>query len=381
MSELRVSLDVTAVPGQPAGAGRYTLDLAQALAGRSDVALTLICRRADAERWRSLGDSVAVLPASPAPRPLRLAWEQVRLPRLLRSLPIDVHHSPHYTMPEAAGAPRVVTIHDLTFFDHPEWHERAKAAFFRRAIRVAARNADVVVCVSEYTARRLADLHRPAGEVRVVRHGVDHTCFRPEEPGAGADLAVLGQLGIGRPYVAFVGTLEPRKDVPTLVQAFDRVAAARPDLRLVVAGARGWGAAAVDEAVAAARHRDRVVRLGYVAGGALPALLRQASAVVYPSLEEGFGLPALEALACGAPLVTTSGSAMEEVATGAALLVAPGDAEAMAAAVDSIVRGDAGLHSRRERGLAVAAAHTWASSAEGHVAAYASALSRRRGRL
>ena len=131
------------------------------------------------------------------------------------------------------------------------------------------------------------------------------------------------------------------------MRAFDRVAAGRPDLRLVVAGARGWGAAAVDEAVAAARHRDRVLRLGYVAGGALPALLRQASAVVYPSLEEGFGLPALEALACGAPLVTTSGSAMEEVATGAALLVAPGDAEAMAAAVDSIVRGDAGLHSRR----------------------------------
>ncbi|HMC53239.1 MAG TPA: glycosyltransferase, partial [Acidimicrobiales bacterium] len=255
---VRVGLDVSAVPRQTGGAGRYTRELAGALAGRADVALTLISRRADAERWRSLGEGVEVVPASPEQRALRLAWEQTRLPRLLRSLPIDVHHSPHYTMPEAARVPRVVTIHDLTFFDHPEWHQRTKAAFFRRAIRVAARHSDVVVCVSDSTARRLVDLCRPTGEVRVVRHGVDHHRFRRSEPVAGLDEALLARLGLARPYVAFVGTLEPRKDVPTLVRAFDRVAAAHPDLRLVLAGAPGWGAAAVDGAVAEARRRDRV---------------------------------------------------------------------------------------------------------------------------
>ena len=408
---LRVGLDVTAVPRQPTGAGRYTLDLAGALARREDVALTVISRQADVERWRWLGHTVAVEPASPERRPLRLAWEQVRLPRLLSSLPVQVHHSPHYTMPEAAKLPRVVTVHDLTFFDHPEWHERAKVQVFRRAIRVAAAHADalvcvshatadrlaavapprapvhivphgdVVVCVSECTARRLTELCRPAGEVRVVRHGVDHGRFAPGQPEAGHDEAVLSRLGVAPPYVAFVGTLEPRKDVPTLVRAFDRVAPAHPDLSLVLAGAPGWGGRAVEEAIAGARRRDRITRLGYVAGDAVPALLRRAAAVAYPSLEEGFGLPALEALACGAPLVTTTGSAMEEVSAGAALLVSPGDTDALAGALDMIVRGDQGLETRRARGLAVAAAHTWEASARGHVAAYHAAVGRGRSRL
>ncbi|TML38638.1 MAG: glycosyltransferase family 4 protein [Actinobacteria bacterium] len=238
-----------------------------------------------------------------------------------------------------------------------------------------------MVCVSECTARRLTELCRPAGEVRVVRHGVDHGRFAPGQPEAGHDEAVLSRLGVAPPYVAFVGTLEPRKDVPTLVRAFDRVAPAHPDLSLVLAGAPGWGGRAVEEAIAGARRRDRITRLGYVAGDAVPALLRRAAAVAYPSLEEGFGLPALEALACGAPLVTTTGSAMEEVSAGAALLVSPGDTDALAGALDMIVRGDQGLETRRARGLAVAAAHTWEASARGHVAAYHAAVGRGRSRL
>ena len=367
--QLRVCLDVSAVPAEPAGAGRYTMELAGALGRRQDVDMTLVAGDHDVARWEGLVPGSEVIGAAPHRRPLRLAWEQVGLPRLLARLDVALLHSPHYTMPEMASLPRVVTIHDLTFFDHPEWHERAKAPFFRRAIRVAARHADAVICVSRTTADRLAEVCPPSAAVAVVPNGVDLDRFSPEGDG---DEALLASLGVEPPYVAFVGTLEPRKDVPTLVRAFDRVAGAHPRLSLVIAGSAGWGAKAVEDAVAAAEHSSRIVRLGYVGHEAVPALLRRASAVAYPSLAEGFGLPALEALACGAPLVTTTGSAMEEVTGGAALLFAPRDVDALAGALDMLVRGDAGLASRRARGLAVAARHTWEACAASHVSVYRS---------
>ena len=367
---MQVSVDVSAVPAAPAGAGRYTIDLVSALLRRDDVDLTLIARRDDEARWR---DGARVLAVAPTRRPARLAWEQMRLPHLLGGLDVDLHHGPHYTMPERARLPKVVTVHDLTFFDHPEWHERAKVPFFRRAIRVAAQHADALVCVSHATADRLTRRLHPTAPVHVVAHGVDHERFAPAGD-LDVDSARLAALGVRSPYVLFVGTVEPRKDVPALVRAFDRVAGLHRDVRLVVAGSAGWGTAAVDQAVVEARHADRIVRTGYVADDDVPALLRGASAVAYPSLEEGFGLPALEALACGAPLVTTTGSAMEEVAEGAALLVPPGDVDALAGALDMLLRGDEALAARRRRGLAVAARYTWAASAAGHAEAYRSVL-------
>ena len=370
---LAVSLDVTAVPENPSGAGRYTIDLAAALSRRDDVTLAFVARKGDGSRWEALYPGAVVVADAPRSRPLRLAWEQARLPRVLRDLPVRAHHSPHYTMPESSELPTVVTVHDLTFFDHPEWHERGKVALFRRAIRVAARHADAVVCVSRATADRLAELCPAAGQVRVIPHGVDLTRFTPE-PGAAAvdDATALAALGVREPFVAFVGTIEPRKDVPTLVRAFDRMASSHPELSLVLAGVDGWGAKEVTAAIAVASHGDRVVRTGYVPDDSVPSLLRRASAVAYPSLEEGFGLPALEALACGAPLVTTTGSAMEEMASGAAMLVDPRDAGGLAGVLDMLVRGDAGLAARRQRGLAVAARHTWEASGRAHAELYRS---------
>ena len=370
---LRLGLDVSAVPADPRGAGRYTIDLAGALTRRDDVEVTYISRRDDADRWRRLGSGAEVIAKAPSARPARLAWEQVRLPGILSHLPIQLHHSPHYTMPERSRLPRVVTIHDLTFFDHPEWHERSKVPVFRRAMRVAARHADALVCVSRTTAERLQAILDPVAPVHVVPHGVDLDRFRPDGNPL-ADLALLAPLGVQPPYIVWVGTIEPRKDVPTLIRAFDVMASAHPELSLVLAGGAGWGTDAVGAALAVARHADRVVRTGYVADEAMPALLRQSTAVAYPSLEEGFGLPALEALACQAPLVTTTGSAMEEVARSSALLVEPGDARALAGALDMLARGDAGLAVRQGRGLAVALRHTWAASAQGHVEVYRSVL-------
>ncbi len=372
---LVVSVDATAVPERPVGAGRYVVELVRALARRDDVRPAVWCRRDDAARWRELAPTV--LPCAPPSRPARLAWEQAGLAWALRRAGAAVHHGPHYTMPVLCPVPAVVTVHDLTFVEHPEWHERSKVVLFRRAIALARLRAAAIVCPSRATADRLAATGGVRGRVFVVPHGVDHDRFRPDEPRPGADADALRRLGVRPPYVLFLGTLEPRKAVPALVGAFDRVAGTRPDLRLVLAGRPGWGGDQVERSVAASAHRGRIVRTGYVPDDTVPALLRGAAAVCYPALEEGFGLPALEAAACGAPLVTTAGSVMAELAGDAAVLAEAGSAESVAAALaEALADGPARQH-RRQAGLVAAAARTWAASAEGHVAAYRWAAAQR----
>jgi glycosyltransferase involved in cell wall biosynthesis len=372
---LGVSLDVSAVPVHPGGAGYYTMALAQGLARRDDVGLALVARRGDEQRWHGLAGDVVVRAAVPDSRPGRLAFEQLRLGSVLRSMRVQVHHGPHYTMPARSPVPCVVTIHDCTFFDHPEWHLRSKAAFFRRAIRRAARHAAVLICVSEVTEERLRASCDVRAPVVVAPHGVDHRRFTPHEPAAASDHAVLAALGVpsDRPLVAFVGTLEPRKGVVPLVAAFDQVARDHPDAVLVLGGQTGWGMTETERALAAARHPERIVRPGYLPDEAVPALLRQAAVVAYPALEEGFGLPALEALACGAPLVTTEGTAMAEMARGAALLVPPRDVNALAAALETALR-EGRSTARRALGTTVAGERTWEASVALHRHAYAVAL-------
>lgn len=351
---MKVAFDVTAIPAEPAGAGRYVVEVVRALAERDDVDVVHVARKDDAARWP--GEVLAVAPSS---RPARLLWEQLGAPRVARDA--DVWHGPHYTMPLLAGRPRVVTIHDLTFFDHPELHEPAKVRYFTRMIRAAVRHADVLTCVSDFTRRRLDELLSPRQPVVVAPLGVDHERFRVD--GTVADLP--------QPYVAFVGTVEPRKEVATLAAAV--VALGRPDLSLVVAGRPGWGHAEAAAAEAAAPLGDRYVRLGYVADDDVPAILRGAAAVAYPARQEGFGIPALEALACGAPLVTTTGTPMAEVVGDAALLVPPGDVDALAGALERLLDDPGAL---RRRGPEVAAPYTWAASAERHVEAWRLACGR-----
>jgi glycosyltransferase involved in cell wall biosynthesis len=262
-----------------------------------------------------------------------------------------------------------VTVHDLTFFDHPEWHERTKVRYFRTMIRASARRAAGIVCISQYTADRLAAVAPARGTVVVARHGVDPERFRPDG-NDGDDAVRLARHGVTAPFVAFVGTIEPRKNLPNVVSAFARLVPDHPDLRLVLAGGEGWGGVALRDAVAASGVATHVLRPGYVEDDVVPALFRRSMCAVYASFEEGFGVPALEAMACGAPLVTARGSALAEVAGDAALAVDPSDVDALAAAMRSIVE-DPTLASRlRAAGPARARAFSWTQSIETHVELY-----------
>jgi glycosyltransferase involved in cell wall biosynthesis len=377
----RVGLDVTAVPVEPVGAGRYTIELARALAARSDVDLVALARRDDAPRWHGLcaeGSALQVIARAPSSRPARLVYGELALGRLATRVrpPLAVFHGPHYQLPAHTDLPLVATVHDLTFVEHPEWHEPSKVRVFSRALRLAASRAAVVICVSARTAEAFTAAYRPSAAVRVIPHGVDHSLFSPEPPNTVDDNAARARLGLPRRYVLHLGTIEPRKNLARLVRAFTLIAPVDPELCLVLAGRPGWGTDELEGAIASSRFADRICRIGYVESRDVPALLRGAAVVAYPSMEEGFGLPALEALACGAPLVTSADSVMADLAGSAAATVDAADVEGLADALGEAVAGGEAVATRRRLGLTVAAAHTWSASAAAHLEAYRLAATR-----
>jgi len=357
---MEVTLDVSAVPARPAGAGRYIIDLAREVGNRLRADLGLVCTTGDAARWQAIAPAARTYPVLPARRAARLAAEQV-VPLIRPHRPRGtLWHGPHYSLPLAyRRGPRVVTIHDLSFLSHPEWHEPAKVAYFKRMIPAAARRADHVLCVSERTRTELLSLIPLDPErVSVTPLGLDERLLdaAPATPAGIAD---------GRPYVLALGTAEPRKNLVRLIAAFDRIAPEFPDLVLALAGQTGWRNGPIAEAIACSDHRHRIVELGYVPDEELPALLAGAQALCYPSLYEGFGLPVLEALASGAVVVTSAGTVMQDNAAEAAMYVDPLDEGSIAEGLRTALNLDAGPRSARiEAGRARARAFTWTRTAD-----------------
>lgn len=370
---MKVALDVSAVPERLAGAGRYIAEVARRLPPLG-VDTTLVCRHGDQRRWAEWSPGTQLAPIVPRARVPRLVYEAWSAGTSQAAQRCDLWHGPHYTMPHRGKTPTVVTIHDLTFFTNPEWHERSKVVFFRRAITYATQHADVLVSVSDFTARLIDEFFPQHAPVVVAPLGVDLERFSTD----GSDDVELfraHQLPWGIPYVFFVGTVEPRKGLDVLLSAFDEVSRREPTTELWLAGQAGWGLKEFDAQLANHRAHERIRRLGFVPDDVLPALLRQARVVTYPSRGEGFGLPVLEALACGASVVTSSDTVMAEVAGDTASLVKVGDIQGLSDSLSEVVASsDERRALRSVTARSRAERFTWDATMAAHLDAYHLAL-------
>jgi glycosyltransferase involved in cell wall biosynthesis len=339
----RVGFERTALQLDRGGVARAARSLEAALAAREDVDLVGLEHRPRSARRRLRGLE------------RELAWFPLALPRRARALGLDVLHCPAPLVPlrPPRGVALVATVYDALAVTRPEWFTRANA-LHQRLSAPALRRAHVVICASEHARGEVAAGYGidPA-RIVVVPLGVD-PAFTPgpaEDP-----------LALGRPYVVAVGTLQPRKNLAAVLRALPLL---DEDLDLVVVGAQGWGQPGVTP-------RDRrVVFAGRVDDAQLVRVLRGAACLVVPSLHEGFGLPVLEAMACGTPVACSRVTSLPEVAGDAAVLFDPHDPADLARAVRR-TREEAGL--LRERGLRRAEGFTWARCAEATVAAYRRAL-------
>jgi len=297
-------------------------------------------------------------------RPLHAAWAHLSVPSVEWFIgKVDVVHGSNFVVPPTRHAARVVTVHDLTVTRFPELCDAPTLAY-PDLIRRAVDDGAWVHTPSEFVAAEVvAEFDIDPARVRAVHHGVPDLAV-PVGIGQESAMELLLPEGCRR-YVLAVGTIEPRKDYPLLVEAFEAVAAAHRDVALVIVGADGWGAERFTDAVEASAVRDRIVRPGYLDDEALAGALRGAAALAYPSKYEGFGFPPLQAMAAGVPVVATAAGAIPEVVGDGAWLVAPGDGEGLAAQIIQALSGGPAVTEMIERGRVRSAQFTWERCADG----------------
>lgn len=369
MSEqIKLAFDATATPQELTGAGYYVHEILKELDTRENIDLSIITRKNDVDRFRTVAPKARVLDIAPISKAGRIAFQTFKLGPLIDSMDFDVFHGPHYQIPNKLDTPSVVTIHDMTLLTHPDVHTRIKREFFSRVIPSSAKKAKSVITVSQHTSDDVDRLIKNHGEIFVAPLGIDNQRFNPTpEP---TDLSVLKTRGIKSPYIGFLGHFEPRKSIPTLIEAFSLISDEFPELRLVLAGGAGWGSSQVREAIVESGVATKIVVPGRLAHEEIAPFLRNAKIFVYPSVYEGFGMPVAEAMACGTPTITTDSSSLREVAGKGALLFKPLDTKALAESIKSLLVHETLYSQMKKKALSRANNFSWKTCADTHIEAY-----------
>ncbi|MBI4497828.1 MAG: glycosyltransferase family 4 protein [Chloroflexi bacterium] len=368
---MRIGIDARLAAYREGGITQYTRQLVAAL-----------IRQAPDQEWIALQSRRDRRPLCAAPSvrgaalwtPPHHRWEQWTLPLELLPHRLDLIHSPDFIPPLRRPCPAVITVHDLAFLRFPEILTEESRRFYGQIGRAVA-GAEGIIAVSEGTRR---DLHHllgvPPERVAVVYHGCDPRFRPPADPGAVA--AFCRRRGLPDSFLLWVGTLEPRKNLPVLLEAMALLKGRLPEDRgtLVLAGAPGWREEGLAERVRSLGLADRVRCLGPVAADDLVLLYQAAWVFVFPSRYEGFGLPPVEAMACGTPVVASTAPALPEVLGDAVLYCSPDDPGAFAGAVQRLHEDPALYRDRVGAGLAQAARYRWDEAARQTLAVYRRAV-------
>jgi glycosyltransferase involved in cell wall biosynthesis len=363
---MRIGIDATALPPKPVGAGSYTINLLRAFhsietghdfvvfATQMGMDLIDLPERRDFE-W------VRVADISPAQR---LLWEQTLFPNLVRKSKLDLLHSLHYTKPIYLPCRSVVTFHDMTFFLYPHLHTKVKRIIFPLFIRISARQATALIADSESTRQdSIRLLNIPARKIYPVPLGVGSEYRLIFDTDLLEDVRRRYKLPLS--FAMYVGLVEPRKNLSMLIRAYKRLVDRGATESLVIVGRYGWMSKEVFELVEALGLSEKVIFTGYVNQKDLPALYNLACIFVYPTLYEGFGLPVLEAMACGTPVITSAVSSLPEIVADAGVLVNPGDEAALSNAMLELLADRTQREQLADLGLFRASMFTWENTALG----------------
>lgn len=364
---MRIAFDATAMPARRAGAGVYMYQLGRALAAQAGEHPLLLLDRHGAFDDLAGTPGVTVRRVEAAGRAQRFAWEQMRLPALVRRWGADLLHGPHHALPFLSAARAAVcTVHDLTFDLMPHRYTPARRWYMRAITRLGLLRADRVIVPSTWVRDALVRRYRvPADRVHIVPEAAAPEMARVTD--RDRLRSVRDRYRLPDRFILSVGTLEPGKNREVLLLALDILRRRGVSRVLVIAGGRGWGPSA-------SRLPPSIVHLGYVPDADLPALYSLADVFVFPSWLEGFGLPPLEALACGTPTVASPRPAMPEVLGDAVLYADPRDPATWADAIERAATDSALREVLVARGLARAAGYSWRRAAAETIAVYAAAL-------